>query len=1608
MWRHLIAKAVIEILMLTGWLLCYGVVLSAQAIAGESLNLDTGTATSNNLIIDVIGVKGNLNGSTTIYAKVYNAGQADAIINVLNASGERVNIPTLISGLRPYNSVMKILSTPITEVQLAADSFSGVLPWDTRSVANSQRTEVEINVPRGGSFKLTKNNKWAVRYNILTTGLDLLGNLLDGMDANTSKELFRLMLAKDNLALFDIYIDKFLKKQLTLSDIAKFTLELVKNTLPLLDTTKIASGTPFAKFAKLVLSKSASEMMGLLKWPAWEAEAFTFALTIQDGLNGIAYDTTISYVDRNLVGGNGSPVVNKPVIFRVNPDLLQEKSVGVQTITILGLGFTRAYTVNFTFDDLSGGGPVDVEPLSQPRFISQSELKYDIAVGSTPGKWAIAVDNNGLLSNQVEFNVFATSGASTSTAPPAPIGLASFSGAWSHRNHVALNWVNPQSSTGISKVWWKIGNAPISDSDGNVAPISYAKPLQISLPITAGQQDVHVWLENGAGQHDYLNRATIRLGVDVAPPDIDITSQVEADTTQESIKLSGTFNDELSGVTQVTWNNDSVDTGDALINPGLSGSWTTPAISLYSGINVIEVTAIDSAGNSTSRKVTIRKSDATNSGSVEITVSPAEAAAAGAKWRLNGGAWHLSGETELNVPAGVAQVDFEGVGYYIAPQSHPVIVGAGQVSQRTESFPLAVVNVPPYTPSNPYPANGAVDISRVNPTFSWTGGGPVGGVSYHFMMSDNPDPNDHNQCDIGFGVTAGSSVSCMQTLEAGKTYYWEVAARDGSGATTTGPVWSFSTEYAMPDLIVSSMELEGNVIPGANLTLNVTVKNIGNFPTYGTTYVRAYLSSTAGTKSVGLTPKVPGNVPVLQPGDTQTFSIPVTLTGLQSGTSYLDVWLDSTQGGQVEANSDNNLRSIPINYLDGQAPLITNAGLQDSFVKTGISDLIYYTATDDTGIRTVDFYYSEDDGANWLPIQEGYVSTSPPKYGATYLWNVPKYLPIISNLKIRVVARDAYGNAGEFIAGPYTVHDGTAPIVTVVSPSGGETWSMGSTQTIQWTATAANPIVSTTLDFFHDGTNEYIDNINGPGDGSFSWTLHNNFSTTSGKVRISVQDANGNYAEDFSDGVFSVHDTSAPPPAPWVTPQPIITVPASQTIMSVQLATDASGDLHMAYLTYSDDLSDPRIITQTVHYRKLSGGVWSADQSAYSIAQTTDFNLTGYYGIGDLQLAVSNAGIPYIAWERGYNNSDITENNKDDIYMTYIDGGNWSAPFNVSEDLPGSVGTTTESMSPRIKVDSADNVHIVWADGLHWNADFTTTGQQNIYYKEMASTGVWGSTIKISDISRDDPDLSINSNGTLELVFRGNVSGSPVVSYTSNSGSGWTSPAVISSGDDIGNVRIVSDNNDHLHVIWSNWDNNAPVNNAQLFYSYFDGTTWSAKDLITSTVSIRQAAVSVDSHDRPHVTWEELSYPQKLFYSYRSGDQWSTPIQLHYDSQIVVDNTNDSALSMSDNEMYVAWVSQINGVNTILENQANVGSTIDTFAPTVSIIAPTANENLSVGSSYNIRWDAVDNIGISGVDLHYSTDNGVTWVLIAKNQPNTGTYSMVIPGCKISNPSNCP
>ncbi len=98
----------------------------------------------------------------------------------------------------------------------------------------------------------------------------------------------------------------------------------------------------------------------------------------------------------------------------------------------------------------------------------------------------------------------------------------------------------------------------------------------------------------------------------------------------------------------------------------------------------------------------------------------------------------------------------------------------------------------PAVPTGPTPADGAVDVA-LNVQLDWTDA--AGAASYDVFLG----PGATLAQMLFQGNTASSGWSPAANLLAGTKYFWHVVAKNEVGATTPGPVWSFTTVGAGVD-----------------------------------------------------------------------------------------------------------------------------------------------------------------------------------------------------------------------------------------------------------------------------------------------------------------------------------------------------------------------------------------------------------------------------------------------------------------------------------------------------------------------------------------------------------------------------------------------------------------------------------------------------------------------------------------------------------------------------------------------------------------------------------------------------------------------------------------
>lgn len=200
--------------------------------------------------------------------------------------------------------------------------------------------------------------------------------------------------------------------------------------------------------------------------------------------------------------GRRADHVDAPAITSVSPDSLPAVPLSqLQPLTIHGSGFSPTSSLRFL---VNGVSQYNSDP-ARLTFVDSAQLRYNISVGPDPTDWTVTVINGTVESNAMPFTVTAVDDTIAPAAPVTP--TAEFVGKFTH-NLFCVDWVNPPDASGLSKIWWKLGSPPTSDTDG----IGLELPLFQPLPIVSDtDQTLYLWLEDGVGNKDYANNSSVLL-----------------------------------------------------------------------------------------------------------------------------------------------------------------------------------------------------------------------------------------------------------------------------------------------------------------------------------------------------------------------------------------------------------------------------------------------------------------------------------------------------------------------------------------------------------------------------------------------------------------------------------------------------------------------------------------------------------------------------------------------------------------------------------------------------------------------------------------------------------------------------------------------------------------------------------------------------------------------------------------------------------------------------------------------------------------------------------------------------------------------------------------
>ncbi len=296
-------------------------------------------------------------------------------------------------------------------------------------------------------------------------------------------------------------------------------------------------------------------------------------------------------------------------------------------------------------------------------------------------------------------------------------------------------------------------------------------------------------------------------------------------------------------------------------------------------------------------------------------------------------------------------------------------------------------------------------------------------------------------------------------------------------------------------------------------------------------------------------------------------------------------------------------------------------------------------------------------------------------------------------------------------------------------------------------------------------------------------------------------------------------------------------------------------------------------------------------------------NISNSQRISDkAKLVVDNDNVIHAVWEDRCEFRACVP----DLFYSYCKNGKWSIPMNFYHgdtsftDMPGYLYISN------LASDSSSRVHVMWDYSLDYYTYFENCTPADIqkskgdigyyhylyidnkdmlnrvswhielipdslsfyngffYYSKSDST--WSDPVMVyqnpDNLSSHFPKIIGDAHGRLHIVWLedidGNIFPDRVYHSFSDDGVSWTEPYIVyKSEQNCFRLDVAMDSQNKLHAVWDHTDQYNLLLIDHVYYSSFDGTSWSEPERLTpgGRIICGWPRIAVDSQDYLHVIW---------------------------------------------------------------------------------------------------------------------------------------------------------
>ena len=591
-----------------------------------------------------------------------------------------------------------------------------------------------------------------------------------------------------------------------------------------------------------------------------------------------------------------------------------------------------------------------------------------------------------------------------------------------------------------------------------------------------------------------------------------------------------------------------------------------------------------------------------------------------------------------------------------------------------------------------------------------------------------------------------------------------------------------------------------------------------------------------------------------------------------------------------------------------------------------------------TGVTNVKLEYSPDNGWNWLEI-----TASTKAISGSYSWFIPS-MSTITSCRVRI--SDAlYTTLSDISDGEFTI---LPQMVTLTSPNGSESWTVGTTNNITWISNVSTVKLEYTTN--NGLTWTTIVESTEASTGSYAWTAP---AISSMQCKVRISDASNASVNDESNSLFSLLGTMA-------------------------VIAPNGGENWTVGTTHNITWLSIGVTNVTLQYSVNKGSTWITI-AASTAAATGSYSWTvpGIPGVNCL-VRVSDTSNPAV-------------NDQTDSVFSILATITLKSPNGGEQWISGTTQTITWTSV------AVDTVKIEYApDGVNWSnlTPATVSSGSYLWYIPAYYTTSKGK-IRITDIKNSS--ITDQSDDTFSIT--------PPAAITvtaPNGGESWASGTthnITWSSTDVSNIKIEYSTNNG-----STWTTiTASTNAAAGRYVWTVTNTSSTTCLVRvsnltglpvsdqsdATFTILPVTLDMTSPNGGErwiagktypVTWTQQNVSNvKLEYSANSGESWNLI------SASVSASAGSYAWTIPDANSTVCLVKATDTSNMAVRDSSNAVFTI--ARPAVAVTAPNGGEVWTAGSQRTITWTSTD---VDSIKVEYSTNGGSAWTMITDGMPASG------------------